>query len=224
VRSRWFRSPLSRRCRWLAAGYDYYDIQYERKDIFTRQVSTSGSRDPAPDTPVGSGAHPPGCRRDGGIGPLTPLEAEAGSRQHPSPIVPKATPFFPPRCAQPPSILSSALFTAFAALTPVTADAQDGPNPRSANTERLEASEELTYELAEGTELHQLLDVTPRTGDPEDFLYTGPLHLLTEVTDEVGLEVSVEDEFESRPFVDPETGEPKSEHAVSFFTELSFRL
>lgn len=88
----------------------------------------------------------------------------------------------------------------------------------------LSASEELTYELAEGTKLHQLLDVTPRTGDPEDFLYTGRVRLLTEVTDEVGLEVSVEDEFESRPFVDPGTGEPKSEHEVSFFTELSFRL
>lgn len=88
----------------------------------------------------------------------------------------------------------------------------------------LSASEELTYELADDTKLHQLLDVTPRTGDPGDLLYTGRVRLLTEVTEEVGLEVSVEDEFESRPFVDPATGEPKSEHEVSFFRELSFRL
>lgn len=88
----------------------------------------------------------------------------------------------------------------------------------------LSASEELTYTVAEGTRLHQALDVTPRTGDPNDLLYTGEVRLLTEVTEEVGLEVSVKDEFESQPFVDPKTGEPKSEHEVSFFTELSFRL
>jgi len=78
--------------------------------------------------------------------------------------------------------------------------------------------------VADGTRLHQNLDVTPNTGNPEDLLYTGEVRLVTAVTEEVGLEVSVEDEFESRPFVDPETGRPRSEHEVSFFTELSFRL
>lgn len=88
----------------------------------------------------------------------------------------------------------------------------------------LSASQELTYALADGTELHQLLDVTPNTGDPDDLLYTGEVRLVTDVTDEVALEVSVEDEFESQPFVDPETGRPRSQHEVSFFTELTFRL
>jgi len=88
----------------------------------------------------------------------------------------------------------------------------------------LSASQELTYVVADGTRLHQNLDVTPNTGNPEDLLYTGEVRLVTAVTEEVGLEVSVEDEFESRPFVDPETGRPRSEHEVSFFTELSFRL
>lgn len=88
----------------------------------------------------------------------------------------------------------------------------------------LSASQEMTYVVADGTKLHQNLDVTPNTGNPEDLLYTGQVRLVTAVTDEVGLEVSVEDEFESQPFVDPETGEPRSEHEVSFFTELSFSL
>lgn len=88
----------------------------------------------------------------------------------------------------------------------------------------LSGSQQLTYAVADGTKLHQNLDVTPKAGNPEDLLYTGNVRLVTSVTEEVGLEVSVEDEFESRPFVDPETGEPKSRHEVSFFTELSFRL
>ena len=88
----------------------------------------------------------------------------------------------------------------------------------------LSASQKLTYVVADGTKLHQNLDVTPKAGDPEDLLYSGEIRLVTSVTEEVGLEVSVEDEFESRPFVDPDTGQPKSKHEVSFFTELSFRL
>lgn len=88
----------------------------------------------------------------------------------------------------------------------------------------LSASEQLTYVVADGTKLHQNLDVTPKAGNPEDLLYSGEVRLVTSVTEEVGLEVSVEDEYESRPFVDPDTGEPRSRHEVSFFTELSFRL
>ena len=88
----------------------------------------------------------------------------------------------------------------------------------------LSASQNLTYVVADGTKLHQNLDVTPKAGNPEDLLYAGEVRLVTSVTEEVGLEVSVEDEFESRPFVDPNTGEAKSKHEVSFFTELSFRL
>lgn len=88
----------------------------------------------------------------------------------------------------------------------------------------LSASEQLTYVVADGTKLHQNLDVTPKAGNPEDLLYTGEVRLVTSVTEEVGLEVSVEDEYESRPFVDPDTGQPRSRHEVSFFTELSFRL
>lgn len=88
----------------------------------------------------------------------------------------------------------------------------------------LSASEKLTYHVADGTKLHQNFDVTPNTGNPGDLLYTGEVRLVTAVTDEVGLEVSVEDEFESRPYVDPQTGREKSKHEVSFFTELSFTL
>lgn len=88
----------------------------------------------------------------------------------------------------------------------------------------LSGSESLIYVVADGTKLHQSLDVTPKAGNPEDFLYTGNVRLVTSVTEEVGLEVSVEDEFESRPFVDPTTGEARSKHEVSFFTELTFQL
>lgn len=88
----------------------------------------------------------------------------------------------------------------------------------------LVASESFRLDLAEDTDLSQTLTWEPNTDDFGDYLLEGEVALSTMVTQALGLKVSLRDQYESEPFVDPETGEQREENDLTFVTAVTFRF
>lgn len=81
-----------------------------------------------------------------------------------------------------------------------------------------------SLELAvnDGTTLSQSLTYNPRLEDLGDYLLHGEIALHTEITESLGLRVTFVDDYDSDPFVDPETGEARARNDITFITGVSY--
>lgn len=80
----------------------------------------------------------------------------------------------------------------------------------------------LSLAVASSTSLEQSLRFEPRAADLEDFLVHAEATLTTRITEAIGLRVSVIDDYDSAPFVDPATGEARERNDVTFVTGVSY--
>lgn len=71
------------------------------------------------------------------------------------------------------------------------------------------------------TDLEQRLAYSPRPSDLGDYLVQASLALTTKVWKLLGIKTQITDEYDSTPFVDPETGEPRSRNDLTFITGLN---
>lgn len=90
--------------------------------------------------------------------------------------------------------------------------------------EAVYASLEETFSLVlnSTTDLAQSLAYAPKAEDFGEFLLEAEVKLTTEITDGLGLRVSVRDDYDSDPFVDPETGEQREKNDLTFVTGVTF--
>lgn len=88
----------------------------------------------------------------------------------------------------------------------------------------LVASESFYVRLADDTELSQTLTLEPNTADFGDFLLEGEVALSTMITEAVGLKVSLQDQYDSEPFLDPATGERREKNDLTFVTGATFQF
>lgn len=72
------------------------------------------------------------------------------------------------------------------------------------------------------TDLAQSLTYTPHVEDLGDFLLQAEVKLTTRITEALGLRVSVRDDYDSEPFVDPDTGERREKNDLTFVTGVTF--
>ncbi len=84
--------------------------------------------------------------------------------------------------------------------------------------------ERVEWRLSEHARLAHSATLQPKFEDPGTFLARGELALATRVVGGLGLRVSIASEYDSRPFVDPETGEPRAEHDLTFVTGLAYEF
>lgn len=73
----------------------------------------------------------------------------------------------------------------------------------------------------ETTDLEQRLEYSPRPDDLGDYLVHASLALTTRVWKFLGIKTQISDDFDSTPFVDPETGEARSRNDFTFITGLN---
>lgn len=88
----------------------------------------------------------------------------------------------------------------------------------------LVASESFYLQIADDTELSQTLTWEPNTSDFGDFLLEGEVALSTMITEALGLKVSLQDQYDSEPFLDPTTGERREKNDLTFLTGITFRF
>ncbi len=88
----------------------------------------------------------------------------------------------------------------------------------------LVASESFHLRLAEDTELTQALTWEPNTSDFGDFLLDAEVKLSTMITETLGLQLTLRDQYDSEPFEDPATGERREENDLTFVTGVTFRF
>lgn len=86
------------------------------------------------------------------------------------------------------------------------------------------AAESFYLQLAEDTDLVQTLTWQPSTEGVDDYLLEGEIALSTMITEAVGLKVSLRDQFDSEPFVDPVTGEQREKNDLTFVTGVTYRF
>ncbi|HSM09068.1 MAG TPA: DUF481 domain-containing protein [Gemmatimonadota bacterium] len=73
----------------------------------------------------------------------------------------------------------------------------------------------------ETTDLEQRLAYSPRPDDLGDYLIHASLALTTRVWNFLGVKTQISDDFDSTPFVDPETGEARSRNDLTLITGLN---
>lgn len=88
----------------------------------------------------------------------------------------------------------------------------------------LVASESFHLQVAEDTDIAQAVSFRPSTDDFGDFLLDGRVKLTTMITEALGLQVSLRDQYDSEPFVDPETGVQREKNDLTFVTGVTFRF
>lgn len=72
------------------------------------------------------------------------------------------------------------------------------------------------------TNLAQSLAYTPKAEDFGEFLLEAEVKLTTSITEALGLRVSVRDDYDSAPFVDPATGEEREKNDLTFVTGVTY--
>ncbi len=84
--------------------------------------------------------------------------------------------------------------------------------------------QELALKVNSTTELKQSLSFSPRPNDPQDYLVRGEAVLTTTLWRWFGIRFAVLDDFDSTPFVDPETGVERSKNDLTVLTGLNLRF
>lgn len=81
--------------------------------------------------------------------------------------------------------------------------------------------QEFSLRVNESTDLEQRLAYSPRPDDLGDYLIHASLALTTRVWEFLGIKTQISDDFDSTPFVDPDTGEARSRNDLTFVTGLN---
>ena len=81
-------------------------------------------------------------------------------------------------------------------------------------------AEEFKLRVNETTDLEQRLAYSPRPEDLGDYLVNASVTLTTRIWGALGLKTQISDDYDSTPFVDPETGEARSRNDFTFITGL----
>jgi putative salt-induced outer membrane protein len=84
--------------------------------------------------------------------------------------------------------------------------------------------QDLSLKVNSTTELKQSLSWSPRPDDPRDYLVRGEAILTTALWRWIGIRFAVLDDFDSTPFVDPDTGERRSRNDLTVLTGLNLRF
>lgn len=84
--------------------------------------------------------------------------------------------------------------------------------------------QELGLKVNSTTELKQSLAYSPRPNDPQDYLVRAEAVLTTTLWRWFGIRFAVLDDFDSTPFVDPESGEARSKNDLTVLTGLNLRF
>lgn len=84
--------------------------------------------------------------------------------------------------------------------------------------------QELELKVNSTTELKQSLSYSPRPDDPQDYLIRGEATLTATLWRWVGIRFAVLDDFDSTPFVEPETGEERNRNDLTVLTGLNLRF
>jgi putative salt-induced outer membrane protein YdiY len=85
-------------------------------------------------------------------------------------------------------------------------------------------SQDFDLKVNSDTELSQSLAYLPRPGSLEDYLVHGEVTLLTSFWKWFGIKLSFIDDFDSTPFVDPETGQARAKNDITFITGLNLQF
>lgn len=81
--------------------------------------------------------------------------------------------------------------------------------------------QEFRLRVNETTDLEQRLAYSPRPDDLGDYLVHASLALTTRVWRFLGIKTQISDDYDSTPFVDPDTGEARSRNDLTFITGLN---
>jgi putative salt-induced outer membrane protein YdiY len=82
-------------------------------------------------------------------------------------------------------------------------------------------SQEFRLRVNETTDLAQRLSYSPRPENLSDYLIQGSLTLTTKVWKLLGIKTEISDDYDSTPFIDPDTGIARSSNDLTFITGLS---
>lgn len=82
-------------------------------------------------------------------------------------------------------------------------------------------SQEFRLRVNETTDLSQRLSYSPRPENLSDYLIQGSLTLTTKVWKLLGIKTEISDDYDSTPFIDPDTGIARSSNDLTFITGLS---
>ncbi|MFW6083659.1 MAG: DUF481 domain-containing protein [Gemmatimonadota bacterium] len=82
-------------------------------------------------------------------------------------------------------------------------------------------AQEFRLRVNETTDLEQRLAYSPRSEDLGDYLVHTSVTLTTSIWKTLGLKTQISDDYDSTPFVDPETGEARGRNDFTFITGLN---
>lgn len=81
--------------------------------------------------------------------------------------------------------------------------------------------QEFSLRVNDTTDLEQQLAYSPRPDDLGDYLIHASLALTTRVWNFLGIKTQISDDYDSTPFVDPDTGDARSRNDLTFITGLN---
>lgn len=88
----------------------------------------------------------------------------------------------------------------------------------------LSLSQAFTWTVSETTDLEESAVYEPNSAALDDFHVTAELAVSTMITDALGLKVKVRDEFDSEPFVDPDTGVQREKNDLTLVTGVTVKF
>jgi putative salt-induced outer membrane protein len=84
--------------------------------------------------------------------------------------------------------------------------------------------QELTWKVSETTDFTQSLSWNPEAAHFGQYLLHGEAGLTTRIVGGLGLSLSFQDDYNSDPFVDPGTGQPRKKNDLTLITGLSYKF
>lgn len=88
----------------------------------------------------------------------------------------------------------------------------------------LSLSQSFNWTVSETTDLEQHVVYEPNSAALDDYHLTGELAVSSMITGALGLKVKVRDEFDSEPFVDPDTGVQREKNDLTLVTGLTLKF
>ena len=82
----------------------------------------------------------------------------------------------------------------------------------------------LAWSISETTDLTQSLSWNPKVEDFGQYLVHGEVGLTTRIIGGLGLNVDLQDDYNSDPFIDPDTGESRKKNDLTLVTGLSYKF
>lgn len=89
---------------------------------------------------------------------------------------------------------------------------------------RFSAAQAASWDLSETTSVVQAVTYRPEAAELGDFLLDGRISVATRIVEGLGLKVTFRDQYDSEPFVDPDTGEQRQKNDITFVTGLTYQF